>query len=384
MGLRDIYGNKIDGAGSAGLSSLPENLWNWLECTEGALTEDGGQNTSYTYYSSDYIDAKPGADYCITLADLALPGQYIYCLYDADKTFLSTVRVLDSTPTLNTASGLVINIPTAAKYIRISLRSESYRYARMVEGRTAPTVYGIPGMFDMGRPVYNEGVIPYGVFAGSSLLVQGDSLCGGDAFSYEYTRHTWVDFVVDWLKIGTLYNDSVSNTGLKVHSDASIDYIRRQAKWLTTYGPDADRILIFGNMNDMQDKCQLAVGELTDASDADTVYGRMRKLMENIISEYPTAKIGFITSPQRGKSYAVGPCYGHGPYEDYIKAQRYICEEFGIPFLDLYHECPSLRPFNDANKAHFFSGDSSGVHFNEAGHYEIAKIVLKWLVEKMS
>jgi lysophospholipase L1-like esterase len=351
----------------------------------GALTEDGNQNTSYTYYTSVFIKVESGKDYTLTLADTSLPGQHIYCLYDENKTFLSTVRNLNDSTTLNSETGLVISVSnSSAKYIRVSVKKESYKHIRMSEGDTIPDEYGMTATIDFGKPVYNEGVIPYGVFAGSSLLVQGDSLCGGDSFSYSYTPKTWVDYIVDWLKIGTLYNDSVSNTGLKMHSDASIGYVARQAKWFDTYGADIDRIIIFGNMNDMQDACGLPVGEKTDASGADTVYGLLRKLIEAIVEDYPTAKIGFITSPCRGKSYALGACYGHGYYEGYVTAQKYICEEFGIPFLDLYHECATLRPYNADNKAHYFPDDAGGVHFNHEGHQAVAKQVLKWFVEKMS
>lgn len=213
-------------------------------------------------------------------------------------------------------------------------------------------------------------------FFGKSLLFQGDSLCGGDSYSYSFTDTTHVDFLKERAGFGTLYNLSKSNTGFK----ANTPYINTLNNW-NTANPSVvpDIILVFGNMNDAQDAVNLSLGTAEDASGTDTVYGLMRQYIERLLELYPTTPIGFITSPPRLRTYTPGKCYGHDYYEDWIEAQRYICEEYSIPFLDLYHNS-ILRPYLEENLNTFFPDNTTtGVHFNKAGHSAISWQEYEWL-----
>jgi hypothetical protein len=79
------------------------------------------------------------------------------------------------------------------------------------------------------------------------------------------------------------------------------------------------------------------------------------------------------------RTYTPGKCYGHNFYEDWIEAQKYICEEYSIPFLDLYH-CSILRPYLQDNLNNYFPDDkTAGVHFNYDAHSMIAWQEYEWL-----
>lgn len=228
---------------------------------------------------------------------------------------------------------------------------------------------------DMAYNVYGKEVFDESRFKGKTLLFQGDSLCGGDDYSYSFTAKTHVDYLTERVGFERIYNLSKSNTGFK----ANIPYINTLNSWNSanpTIIPDV--ILVFGNMNDAQDAVNLQLGTVEDASGTDTVYGLMRQYIERLMELYPTAKIGFITSPPRLRSYTAGKCHGHDFYENWIEAQRYICEEYSIPFLDLYHNS-ILRPYLPENLNRFFPDDATGVHFNEEGHLVISWQEYEWL-----
>lgn len=224
----------------------------------------------------------------------------------------------------------------------------------------------------------NQVILPSGEsrFTGKSLLFQGDSLCGGDNYSYSFTSKTHVDYLKDRAGFGTLYNLSKSNTGFKANTPY-IDTLNNWNKGNSAITPDV--ILVFGNMNDAQSAVDLQLGTVNDESGADTVYGLMRQYIERLLELYPDTPVGFITSPPRLREYPQGRCYGHGYYEQWIEAQRYICEEYSIPFLDLYHNS-ILRPYLERNRTTFFPKDTTaGVHFNETAHSIIGWQEYEWL-----
>lgn len=216
-------------------------------------------------------------------------------------------------------------------------------------------------------------------FEDKILIFHGDSLCGGDAFSYTFTEKTFVDLVTEWSGMN-LSNLSQSNSGFKERSETY--YYKRLTEWQaghTSISPDV--FLIFGNMNDAQTDTNLQVGTKDDASGTDSLYGLMRQYIEKVIELYPTAQIGFITSPPRRRTFGTNVCYGHGFYEDWIVAQKYLCEEYSIPFLDLYHNS-FIRPTSSANLDYFFQNEElKGTHFNQEGHNRVAYQVYAWLMD---
>ena len=216
-------------------------------------------------------------------------------------------------------------------------------------------------------------------FKDKILIFHGDSLCGGDAFSYTFTEKTFVDLVTEWTGMN-LSNLSESNSGFKERSDTY--YYKRLTEWQSGHSsimPDV--FLFFGNMNDAQTDTDLQVGTKEDVSGTDTLYGLMRQYIEKVIELYPTTQIGFITSPPRRRTFGSNVCYGHNFYEEWIEAQKYLCEEYSIPFLDLYHNS-FIRPTNEANLAYFFPDEETkGTHFNQEGHNRVAYQVYSWVMD---
>lgn len=243
-------------------------------------------------------------------------------------------------------------------------------------------------------------------FKGKTMIVAGDSITEANQTC---NGNPWHTHLAKWLGL-TVYNDGQGGTGFaKLYYDRGCTILRVETKWADLYPSDPDIILVMGNMNDGtgggygeiygdQDPGNGHPPQLGTPNDDGTVfsqYGIVRRLLESLIERYPLAKIGMISSTPR--DYEVSHwadksiCHGKtGWYEDYITAQKYVCEDLNVPFLDLYHN-NVLRPWNSDNVAAFYwdgtdpeltqDGFTGATHPNEIGHLEgIARPVLQWML----
>lgn len=242
-------------------------------------------------------------------------------------------------------------------------------------------------------------------FKGKTMIVAGDSITESNQTCNNKPWHT---HLASWLGL-MVHNDGQGGTGFaKNYYDRGCTIYRVENNWETLYPADPDIILVMGNMNDGTGggggyaqldptwtfSC-LPLGTKDDDATAGTQYGVVRRLLNSLVERYPTAKIGMISSTPRDSDVNHWPdnprSYGHGWYEAFITAQKYVCEDMGIPFLDLYHENPVLRPYNAENVAAYYwdgtdesltqDGFTGAVHPNEQGHLEgIARPVLQWML----
>lgn len=247
-------------------------------------------------------------------------------------------------------------------------------------------------------------------FKGKTMIVAGDSITEKN----QTADVVWHDNLKEWLGL-TVYNDGQGGTGFakNFYGRGSTIY-RVENNWETLYPAEPDIILIMGNMNDGTGGgggyaevypegdtgmgTPPPVGTSNDDSAVFSQYGVVRRLLESLIERYPTAKIGMISSTPRDSDVSHwsenSKSYGcNGWYEDYITAQKYVCEDMNVPFLDLYHN-NVLRPWNTKNVETFYwdgtdesltqDGYTGAVHPNSNGHLEgIAKPVLQWMLQWM-
>lgn len=248
-------------------------------------------------------------------------------------------------------------------------------------------------------------------FDGMTMIVAGDSITEANDTS---NKKPWHTHLANWLGL-TVYNDGQGGTGFaKNYYDRGCTIYRVENNWESLYPADPDIILVMGNMNDGTgggggyaqiypddydgNGTPPPVGTPEDAGTVYSQYGIVRRLLESLIERYPLAKIGMISSTPRDYEVSFWPdkpdCHGNnGWYEDYIEAQRYVCADLNIPFLDVYHS-NVLRPWNVDNVEHFYAdGDSAtkestghtgATHPNYSGHLEgIARPVLQWMLKWM-
>lgn len=224
-------------------------------------------------------------------------------------------------------------------------------------------------IYDVDDDIYNDR------FRNKIVLFQGDSLCGGDSYSHSFAEKTFNELAFEYFGFDC-YNISKSNTGLKINTPY-LTTLNNFAQGHLTISPDY--ILIFGTMNDGQTDANLSLGTKNDSSGTDSLYGLFRQYIERIIELYPTSMIGFICSPQRNRTFGENTCYGHGFFEEWITAYKYICDEYGIPMLDLYHNS-FIRPTNQSNLNYYFDGETQkGTHFNQKGHNLLSNVLISWM-----
>ena len=82
------------------------------------------------------------------------------------------------------------------------------------------------------------------------------------------------------------------------------------------------------------------------------------------------------------------PTYAYGPNlidtavaENYVNAQKQICANRGIPFLDLYHGS-GMRPWVDAFKTAMYI-DGDGIHPNNEGIKWFAPMIREFVKSLM-
>ena len=375
-----------------------------LSFSVGGLNSAGAETTAGAYRRTDFIDIEKTLIYFATEANALL----LY-FYDADGTFISSKG---ATTLENLADGrkhMYVDISTDENLAGKTLKMRFYLSYSQVES-TEMSYYPFNSAgeiaFDILEPYKSQmktvlGIPePFARFKDKVVIVSGDSITEKN----NTATTVWSEYLQNWLGF-TLYNDGYSGTGLvKKYNDYSCMIARVENVWANKYPTNPDVILIMGNMNDgtggvyselnaewtFTDK--LPVGTEADDSTACSVYGAVRRLLENLTSMYPNAKIGWISSPPRGftlNTWDKGKTYGHGWFEDYIAAQKYVCEDMGIPHLDLYHN-NVLRPWLADNiSKYYYDGSGSGAntgatHPNAAGHlHGMAYPILNWMLQWM-
>ena len=430
MAIFDIFGNSVVASGT-GAGEIPDGSVTPAKTTffneyptyrliplgenygVGNLESGGGINGHSAYkYIKDYLDLPDGTArvYLINVVGMTC--------YDSGKIVLPDIvrESYDYNHTDGVTSGqfyAVYSLPAGAKYIRVSAKVED---TMLVSLDPLPNVYDPQSTDFICREGYADRIweamgIPnleaISRFRGKTMIVGGDSIVENNQTT-EY--NPWPAQLARLLGM-TVYNDGQGGTGFAKHYDVRVcTVLRVETKWADLYPADPDIILIQGNMNDGTGslggggytglnpqwtfQC-LPLGEKTDDSTAGTQYGVVRRLLESLIERYPTARIGMISSTPRDLNSPVlhpdnPKTYGHGWYEDYLEAMRYVCEDMNIPFLDLYHN-NVLRPWNADNVREFYwdgtdesltlNGYTGAVHPNAKGHLEgIVRPVLQWML----
>lgn len=430
MTIYDIYGNPIVSP-SSGNGEIPDNsitpakttffdeqpIYKLIDCgemIEGVIYSDGsfGGGTGYVS-TADYVPIKEADKIYFVCNSEGLPR--VIC-YDENKAYIA--EGTKTTSYKNMSDGTVcaygeIAIPEGTKYIKASFKAASEHY---LSYNAIPVPYDIDQTDFTCREGYAERIweamgIPsleaIGRFRGKTMIVGGDSIVENNQTT---ENNPWASQLAEILGM-TIYNDGHGGTGFAKNYVDNNSTIVQIEKWADVYTANPDVILIMGNMNDGTggsfsytypddydgNGTPPPVGTPDDDSTVFSQYGIVRRLLERLIALYPTTKIGIISSTPRDLDVRYWPdkpkSYGHGWYEDYLDAMKYVCEDMNIPFLDLYHN-NVLRPWNISNVAKFYwdgseetlaeKGYTGAVHPNAQGHLEgILRPVLWWMCQWM-
>lgn len=431
MAIFDIFGNPIVASGT-GTGEIPDGSVTPAKTTffneyptyrliplgedygVGNLESGGGINGHSAYkYTKDYLELPDGTGRVYLINVLGMT------CYDSSKRVLSgAVREsydYSHTDGVTTKQFYTIHsLPAGAKYIRVSAKVED---TMLVSLAPLPNAYdprstdficrdGYAGRIWEAMGIPNLEAISR--FKGKTMIVGGDSIVENNQTT-EY--NPWPAQLARLLGM-TVYNDGQGGSGFaKQYNDRQGTVLRVETIWADLYPTNPDVILVMGNMNDGTGGSYAQaypddydgngtpppVGTHEDDSTVFSQYGIVRRLLESLIARYPTTKIGIISSTPRDLDVRYWPdkpkSYGHGWYEDYLEAMRYVCEDMNIPCLDLYHN-NVLRPWNADNVREFYwdgtdesltlDGYTGAVHPNAKGHLEgIVRPVLQWMLSWM-
>lgn len=218
-------------------------------------------------------------------------------------------------------------------------------------------------------------------FRDYKVLFIGDSITESN---YRASQN-WVDYITNSLNITNYTNGGMSGTGILRSFGSYPNWLNK----LADYSSDYDLILIMGDMNDWSNQVftEANVGQYGDST-TDTFYGTMKVYLEAILTKYPLAKIGWITSTPRNQQISGTSDYLHGKGSIFSTANDVIkemCNNYSIPVLELYNES-SLYPWISANNNEYFKPDegeyvADGIHPNSKGQkimsYKIKDFIVR-------
>lgn len=349
-----------------------------------------------------YIPVVPGKTYIVNFVP---PSFYFYGFFSNNSGTGNAVGTNTQVAESDQPYSITVPSNNSIKYLALSTSNYKKMYDSAgipiwevwENGDTQPPMeYSLPWL-----KLSDENYARSSSLRGKIILGTGDSITENNT---KNNNKSWLMYLPE--KLGcTVYNDGKSGTGLvKRYSGFHSILYRVENNWDTDYaGITPDIVLIMANMNDgtgtgdgstqslndleisgWSSTGYLAVGTEADTITTQSVYGCAKRFLEDVITKYPLAKIGWILSTPRGGTVAYWTGkendYGHGWFEDYITAIKYQCEQYNVPVLDLYHES-QFRPANNTNMTTYM--DNEKTHPNTAGvkKYLVDPIV-KWLEEK--
>lgn len=267
-----------------------------------------------------------------------------YTLFDEDKNYISTASNYWTLP------------PANARYV-------SWWMDTAADPRELIVTQNIVTRSKVVDKVSSSDV-EKGVVVETSVCTVGDSI-GTEAGTYA-ERSAFGTDIKEGLRLKDFHNVSVSGKSYSTYS-ADIN------SGLYTM-PVADVYVLQIGTNDFTYSRE--IGAITDDATADTFYGNMQDVIENLLTLNPNAKLLFLTPIPRADMYtnsAAGTIL-----QDYADAIIKKADSLGCDYLDLM-EC-GLNPFNDQIKANFFiTGD--GVHPTDEAHKAYIYPKVSWFLK---
>ena len=203
----------------------------------------------------------------------------------------------------------------------------------------------------------------------------GDSICSGGNFEGGYAK------ILSEMSSITAINEAAGGAVLSrgIKWDENYPDLRPCITDMLNSLPDSlDYVIMQGGLNDFWGHAELGTA---DSDDTLTYGGALNALFKKAKADYPYSKLGFVITHDAFTYDA------EENFEPYYELTKTICDQNGIPYLDLYaanNEKTGVNVKDAAMKKTYFESDErpggDGVHPNETGYREIyAKPMLEWL-----
>ena len=154
----------------------------------------------------------------------------------------------------------------------------------------------------------------------------------------------------------------------------------------TDFGDGADYIILEGGTNDAD-----RIGSILDSSSLPAAYGSynltdyttefgnqtfcdaVQRLIQRVVLNYPTAKVGFIIAMKMGDT-SFGYSKETNNRRAYFETIIQICKKWGVPVLNLWDEC-TMNPHLSTRQILY----QDTQHPSNAGYDVLAPIIEEWM-----
>ncbi len=199
----------------------------------------------------------------------------------------------------------------------------------------------------------------------------GDSLTDKGVYSEIVTTH-YTDYLYDNCSfISSIQNVGYAGSciaGLPNKPDVSPSFVQRYKK----IASNANLIIVLGGTNDFgygSTALPNPLGEYGDATQ-ETFYGGLKVLIDGLETDYPEAKVVFVTPLYRKEQESNGipnkNKYGF-TLADYVSAIKTTCEERSITCFDAFNEITEIDAFT------YTEYEVDGLHLNNEGNILLGK-----------
>ncbi len=262
-------------------------------------------------------------------------------LYSANQTLLGTVAeedliLVDSMSDTYGIYSYTVNADDV-KYVYTPLNARSAYYATIVKEDNTASKEDIMKEFATAMGIATPSESAVDVLTGKTALFLGDSVVQGVLDkNCIYSEKGYAGRIGYYYNLGAVQNNAQSGACLG-YNEALIEeraneryYIYNQLAEEIEKGSEYDYIIMHGLYND---KPRNAIGTPmgpdnfdVDQVDITTMAGALEMLFYTAQTEFATAKLGFIVmfDAKEGKDIS-----------DYAAMAMQICEEWGVPYLDL-------------------------------------------------
>lgn len=196
---------------------------------------------------------------------------------------------------------------------------------------------------------------------GKKINVLGDSITYGVGLSDKVTKN--LTTLLQNMTGAEVTNYGMSGT--KVSGTASNSFCNR----FPEVSKDADLTIVFGGTNDYWHK-STNIGSEETSDDINTFYGAINNIIDYHCNNNGTKQLLMVFP--FNQYYSGNTCdhdFGYGTFKQFRDCMKNICDNRGVPFLDLYSESGMDIAHNTTHKTLF---SSDGVHANDNGHQVIA------------
>ena len=318
---------------TSGLSELEDtdkfvNLFDYRTVTANMFIDKNSETSINGYYCSDYIEVKPLTWYCIPFTSTGLCS-----LYNDSKEYIGKCKKSDYTQPSTQYSIFKTNATT--KYVRVngynggstpSVNVSPTKYM-IVEGQTYPSRY-----HKFGENTISDSYKISNYLYGKTLLTYGDSITEGVNASTDAEtgyKNTYAGLVA---KRNGMNFVNLGWTGSTMADDDQKPFIHNgqiyshfDNKLVTP-----DYITVWFGWNDYahaQNGTGITLGTITSEEES-TYYGAYIKACKLLIQKFPKARIGLVVP--------------YGMDAEWRNAVRTVAKKFGLPYLDLYNNCPCI------------------------------------------